>query len=173
MEVVLFDNYEAMAHILIDMAKQISISSLIICKFEDAANSIQALIEYGGLTIKSINICEDDFSGYYDEYIISVTNDMELWAEPAKRNGEYLNFGSDIYDVIFVTGDSSAKVLKDIEKDKCYETYFGELPEEYSEAEEVSGDKEESKTKDGEDFEVAIDDIFDALKNLCKIFDLF
>lgn len=159
MEIVLFDNYDVFAEALIKLAKNAEQTSVIICNHKDAVGMIQALIEQQKLTIESVDITDPEINGYDKEYHVAVTKDMELWVEPAFRDGQYLKSSADI---VFVTGNSNSKAIKDIDSESCYETYIGELPEELlEEAEEV---KEENTEKDEtKKTERTIDDVMNDL----------
>lgn len=159
MEIVLFDNYDVFAEALIKLAKNAEQTSVIICNHKDAVGMIQALIEQQKLTIESVDITDPEVNGYDKEYHVAVTKDMELWVEPAFRDGQYLKSSADI---VFVTGNSNSKAIKDIDSESCYETYIGELPEELlEEAEEV---KEENTEKDEtKKTERTIDDVMNDL----------
>lgn len=144
MDIVLFDNYDLMASALIELAENASTLSAVICKYNDAVNLIQSLIEHGKLDILEILLSHPDIDAYNKEYIISVSPDMELWCEPLDRNNGmgYIKFNADL---VFITGDSNISAIKDINKDICYETYFGKLPEDY-EVEPKEKSKDEEKT---------------------------
>ena len=159
MEIVLFDNYDVFAEALIKLAKNAEQTSVIICNYKDAVGMIQALIEQQKLTIESVDITDPEINGYDKEYHVAVTKDMELWVEPAFRDGHYLKSSADI---VFVTGNSNSKAIKDIDSESCYETYIGELPEEL--LEEVEEVKEENTEKDEtKKTERTIDDVMNDL----------
>ena len=159
MEIVLFDNYDVFAEALIKLVKNAEQTSVIICNYKDAVGMIQALIEQQKLTIESVDITDPEVNGYDKEYHVAVTKDMELWVEPAFRDGHYLKSSADI---VFVTGNSNSKAIKDIDSESCYETYIGELPEELleevEEAEEENTEKDETKKT-----ERTIDDVMNDL----------
>jgi hypothetical protein len=159
MEIVLFDNYDVFAEALIKLAKNAEQTSVIICNYKDAVGMIQALVEQQKLTIESVDITDPEVNGYDKEYHVAVTKDMELWVEPAFRDGHYLKSSADI---VFVTGNSNSKAIKDIDSESCYETYIGELPEEL--LEEVEEVKEENTEKDEtKKTERTIDDVMNDL----------
>lgn len=159
MEIVLFDNYDVFAEALIKLAKNAEQTSVIICNHKDAVGMIQALIEQQKLTIESVDITDPEVNGYDKEYHVAVTKDMELWVEPAFRDGHYLKSSADI---VFVTGNSNSKAIKDIDSESCYETYIGELPEEL--LEEVEEVKEENTEKEeATKTERTIDDVMNDL----------
>lgn len=160
MEIVLFDNYDVFAEALIKLAKNAEQTSVIICNYKDAVGMIQALIEQQKLTIESVDITDPEVNGYDKEYHVAVTKDMELWVEPAFRDGQYLKSSADI---VFVTGNSNSKAIKGIDSESCYETYIGELPEELEEAEEENTEKDET-TKT----ERTIDDVMNDLSLMVK-----
>lgn len=160
MEIVLFDNYDVFAEALIKLAKNAEQTSVIICNYKDAVGMIQALIEQQKLTIESVDITDPEVNGYDKEYHVAVTKDMELWVEPAFRDGQYLKSSADI---VFVTGNSNSKAIKGIDSESCYEIYIGELPEELEEAEEENTEKDET-TKT----ERTIDDVMNDLSLMVK-----
>lgn len=167
MDVVLFDNYEIMAAALVELAQNTKVTSAVVCKYKDAIGLIRAIIGHNEINIKSLGITDPEFNGYEKEYLIDVTSDMELWIEPLDRDDGrgYLKFDADI---IFVTGDSNSGTIKCIkDKDKCYETYFGELPEEYDdeEPEKETEAKEDDCAEISEMFEQALS----LLENICEI----
>ena len=45
---------------------------------------------------------------YDDEYILSINNDYEVFVEPAKRNGKYFNYDS---EVLYIFSDCSSRLI--------------------------------------------------------------
>lgn len=167
MEIVLFDNYDVFAEALIKLAKNAEQTSVIICNYKDAVGMVQALIEQQKLTIESVDITDPEINGYDKEYHVAVTKDMELWVEPAFRDGQYLKSSADI---VFVTGNSNSKAIKGIDSESCYETYIGELPEELEEAEEENTEKDET-TKTERTIEDVMNDLSLMVKCIKFLFD--
>lgn len=166
MEIVLFDNYDVFAEALIKLAKNAEQTSVIICNYKDAVGMIQALIEQQKLTIESVDITDPEINGYDKEYHVAVTKDMELWVEPAFRDGQYLKSSADI---VFITGNSNSKAIKGIDSETCYETYIGELPEELlEEVEEENTEKENTEKDETTKAERTIDDVMNDLSLMVK-----
>ena len=89
----------------------------IIAKYEDARFIIQELL-YHGLDIKSISELSDvDVSGYCDEFCLSIS-DHEIWCEPMKRDGKYINTEA---DTTYVFEDCSSTVLNHLKHSHIYE----------------------------------------------------
>lgn len=98
----------------------------IIAKYSEAKQIIRELI-FIGYDISSIEISDEEFDGYYDEYIISLGMD-KVWCEKFKRSTGYI---TDISTVIFVMDNCSSGVLSHLNSNEIYEVSVGS--EEYSE----------------------------------------
>lgn len=98
-----------------------SINMAIIAKYNGAKEVIKNLLSVG-LDLKSIEIYDEYFNGYCDEYIISVyiepESDPEVWCKPMRRKNGYLKDDSEF---IYVLDNCSSKVLKYLKSEHIYE----------------------------------------------------
>lgn len=92
----------------------------IICKYDTAKVLIAEFIR-SGYGICSLNIHDEEWDGYGDEYIVTVCNIYngdEVYCEPMIRDDRYISCES---NVIYVFDDCSSKLLKFLESDEIYE----------------------------------------------------
>lgn len=97
----------------------------IIAKYEDARRIIKLLLCIG-YDLNSIDIHDDLYNGYTDEYIISIANidgSIEIWCEPMKRGNEYI---TDESSLIYIMDNCSSKVIPYCKGDAVYEVSIGE-----------------------------------------------
>lgn len=97
----------------------------IIAKYDDAKEIIRELLCLG-YDIASLDIHDELWENYYDEYIISVSYDEEsfsVWCEKFKRESGYLNDSS---SVTYVMDNCSSAIFKHIDSKEIYEVYVGE-----------------------------------------------
>lgn len=52
---------------------------------------------------------------YFGEYVLTINDDLQLWCEPAFRDGELFN--SDAF-IAFVDGNCNSKILQNLNKQK-------------------------------------------------------
>ena len=98
----------------------------IIAKYESAKQILKqlAFIDY---TFKSIELHDEMFDNYYDEYIISIDaidNNHEIWCEPMKRSEGYID---DESTISYILDECSSEVLKHCNAQFKYDTYVDEV----------------------------------------------
>lgn len=103
---------------------------LFVCKYDDAKEIIQELLYYD-YSLINVELEEPDFSGYRDEYYISIYND-NIWCEKAKNSKD------DIYllgesDIVLISGDSNSGILKQLDSNVATYEYSldGDCDNEY------------------------------------------
>lgn len=69
----------------------------------------------------SIELHNEEFEGYYDEYLISLTEDG-IYCERAKLKDEYLNIDA---SYVYVLENCNSKILSKIESNHVCEVRFG------------------------------------------------
>lgn len=97
----------------------------IIAKYEEAKEIIRELLCLG-YDVASIDIHDEFWENYYDEYIVSVSNvnnSPSVWCEKFKRETGYIN---DESSVAYVMDNCSSAVFKHINSEEIYEVCVGE-----------------------------------------------
>ena len=97
----------------------------IIAKYEEAKEIIRELLCLG-YDVASIDIHDEFWENYYDEYIVSVSNvndSPSIWCEKFKRKTGYIN---DTPSIAYVMDNCSSAVFKNIESEEIYEVCVGE-----------------------------------------------
>lgn len=84
-----------------------------ITKYDSATVILKELLGYTELTPFLIEISDPSFDGYDKEFIISVSNDDEVFCEKFYRNGKYLSPDD---GVVFVLPDCSDECISHIYK---------------------------------------------------------
>lgn len=96
----------------------------IIAKYEEAKQIIKELICIG-FDLYNINIQDEEYDGYIDEYILSIINidgKDEIWCEPMKRENGY---NSDESTIIYILDNCSSKVISFCNSKIVYEVGIG------------------------------------------------
>lgn len=93
----------------------------IVAKYEEAKEIIKELLCIGHDFV-SIDIHDEDYQGYSDEYLISVSEEG-IYCEKFKRDLGYFTLNSDI---TYVSGNCSSACITFIETKKAYEFVIGE-----------------------------------------------
>lgn len=107
----------------------------IFAKYEQAREIISDLLAYVNVKLDGIILHDESYDGYDDEYVIDVWSDCGITyigCEPAKRNGEYLNFAGSI---CYLLENCNSKILKTCEYDEMYDVVIDEYDEEEFEEE--------------------------------------
>ena len=123
----------------------------IIAKYDEARIIINELIRKD-FNIHSIDLRDEDWEGYVDEYIISLINvgdGNELFCEPMKRDGKYI---PDTSTITYVLGNCSSKVIPYCNGKTVYEVAIGDDEYDKCECSEFDSDKfvMYSKDEDGD-----------------------
>lgn len=134
-----FYDYEKLSIEILEKIKSIDDeyeSVSIIAKYENARKLIQELINFG-CKIVSIDLHEEDYEGYCDEYIVSLGKDNEIWCEQFKRNNEYFN---NISIITYIFDNCSSKVLPHCKSKYLYEISIDDdMNEEDDDIDEYNG----------------------------------
>lgn len=102
----------------------------IIAKYEEAKEIIENLI-VDGFTIHSIDIHDEGWEGYSDEYIITLINvgyGDELFCEPMKRDGKYI---LDDSTIMYILDNCSSNVIPYCKGKTVYEVAVGYEEDEF------------------------------------------
>ena len=103
----------------------------VIGHYEDIEPIIKELARYDDVYFISLEIGLSGVVDYDEEYILSINNDYEVFVEPAKRNGKYFNYDS---EVLYIFSDCSSKLIHcNLNKNaEAYEVdYADEVEEDY------------------------------------------
>lgn len=117
--------------------------------YEVISEVLNYLVKNTNLEMYDINLCPSEINGYYDEYILSVDQDGDIWCQEAKYEGRYFQTEKEI---IFVHSDVNSKFAV---------TNKGQEMIEFEYIDECDGDCEncpladlEDEILDDEDFEI-------------------
>lgn len=111
------DNYDSLEDEFGDIA--------IIAKYDKAKEILRELLCIG-YDVASIDIHDERWENYYDEYIISVSGGKEspsVWCEKFKRKSGYINDNS---SVAYVMDNCSSAIFKYIDSEEIYEVCVSE-----------------------------------------------
>lgn len=128
MERLEFENYKEFACEIadtFDLLEDEFCDVSIIAKYEDAKEIIRELLCLG-YDVASIDIYDEFWENYYDEYIVSVSsvNDsLSVWCEKFKRETGYIN---DESNVTYIMDNCSSAIFKHINSEEIYEVCVGE-----------------------------------------------
>lgn len=98
----------------------------IFSKYGQACDIIKKLLSYDLVKLDNITLCDEQFDGYSDEYIIeiwSIDGITYVGCEPAKRNGKYFNYEG---NVCYLLEDCNSRILKTCNYDEMYDVIIGE-----------------------------------------------
>ncbi len=149
-----FENYEEFAYEIeekFDSLEDEFDDISIIAKYDEAKEIIRELLCLG-YDIASLDIHDELWENFYDEYIISISYVEEspsVWCEKFKRETGYIN---DNPSVAYVMDNCSSAVFKHIDSKKIYEVCVGENDKEIFSSILDTQDSEStyiSRSKDG------------------------
>lgn len=129
MNKIVFDSIEALAECMMTDANK-GDTAYAVCFLDDASELLRELMRFTEVTIGGINITKEEYNGYSKEYFISLDGDMVLDIEPAwHESNEYHNAGYLWFDAekVYIVGEASSTIIKDIDEDKCFEIGFEPL----------------------------------------------
>jgi hypothetical protein len=116
------DIYDLVEYTIKDHSNDISI----IAKYDETRKIIVKFLYHKRYELKDIILNSPDFSGYEDEFVISVINVdgiNEIWCEPMKRNGEYIGIES---KSTYILANCSSSVIKHCsDSEEVYEVIIG------------------------------------------------
>lgn len=121
-----FNTYEDLVDKMIEVA-EMGGSVYAICFIDDANEIVKELLSRDETMIAGINMAPEEYNGYEKEYYISLDADMLVDVEPAWHDkNQYADAGYLWFDAeaVFIVGDANSKIIKDIDKTKCYEIDF-------------------------------------------------
>ncbi len=128
MERLYISSYDALADIMYKKALQ-NETTYAVLFYDEAIELLRHLMKYQEIDINSLDAATGEYNGYYKEYVVSLSYEMQLDIEPAWHEANkyapagYLWIGS--ADVIFIDGDAKSSILKGVEAN-TYEIIVGE-----------------------------------------------
>lgn len=150
MKTISFNNFKDFAHkikdkyhFLADDDKAIAV----IAKYEEARQIIKELLCIGCHIHSIISLEDPEFTGYVDEYIITMTNideEYEIWCEPMKRENDYI---TDDSPITYILANCSSKVIPYCEGKNVYEVSISDNSDEEHDY-VVNGNKVDKETFD-------------------------
>lgn len=126
MEKIIFENHKSLVERMMGDAEK-GDTAYAICFLDDAVEVMRELLKHDGTTVGGINITQEDYNGYSKEYCVSVDGDMIVDVEPAWHEAnEYNPAGYYWFDAekIYIVGEANSAIIKNVEKEKCYEIEF-------------------------------------------------
>lgn len=126
MEKIIFNDYKTLADIMLKSADAGN-TTYVVCFFENAVKLLKELMSFKETTIGGIEIAEENYRGYSKEYYISLGDDYIIDVQPAydknlkDGKGAYYMFEA---EKVFIDGDANSAIIKNIDKNICYEIEF-------------------------------------------------
>lgn len=93
----------------------------IVAKYDEAKEIVKALIQ-SEYDIVSIDIHDESFEGYCDEYVISLTTEG-IYCEKFKRENGYF---TEYSDITYISNECNSACIKHVESDKVFAFGIGE-----------------------------------------------
>lgn len=122
--------------------------------YEVISEVLNYLVKNTNLEMYDINLCPSEINGYYDEYILSVDQDGDIWCQEAKYEDRYFQTEKEI---IFVHSDVNSKFAV---------TNKGQEMIEFEYIDECDGNCENCPLADLEDEKLDNEDFLDIDDNL-------
>lgn len=126
MEKIVFEDYKSLVDRMMEVAEK-GDTAYAVCFFDDAIEVMRELLKHDETTIGGIDIATEEYRGYSKEYYISVDGNMIVDVEPAWHEAnEYNPEGYYWFDAekIFIVGEANSSIIKNVDKNKCYEIEF-------------------------------------------------
>lgn len=126
MEKITFKNHINLVERMMEDAEKGDVAYAV-CFLDDAVEVMRELLKYDGTTVGGIEISQEDYNGYSKEYYVSIDGDMIVDVAPAWHEAnEYNPAGYYWFDAekIYIVGEANSAIIKNIEKEKCYEIEF-------------------------------------------------
>lgn len=106
MEIVKFKDLAELGDYIYNLATDESETVTTVMFREDTLKLFEILLQYEDIDISDIEIWNE--TDYYEEYYISLTDDLQLDIEPVHKYGEIHSAES---DVVLFSGDVSSKII--------------------------------------------------------------
>lgn len=113
---------------------------MFVCKYNDAKEILRELVFYDH-NFKELLLENPEWTGYEDEYYVTIDEDG-VWCKKAKCEDTYLYADG---DVIFISGDSSTKVIPKLNDEAIVYEYSFDEDDEYDDFCECCYDHKEGK----------------------------
>lgn len=170
MEKIIFNDYKTLAEIMYSIADAGDISYTV-CFFDDAVKLLKELMSFEETSVGGIELSDEDYNGYSKEYYISLDDDFIIDVQPAYNKD--LNNGKGAYytfdaEKTFIVGDANSIIIKDIDKDTCYEIEFNteDIEDSYDVLDMILDNAKLVEDADGNPIGIGID-ILALLSALC------
>ena len=122
MEMLTFSSISKLAEYMMNRVadKEFIVATLF---YDKAIELMRCLIGYKEVQIGSIDISDFEYTGYLDEYYISLTDDYTLCIEPALVNNRYLRTDASL---MLIDGDAKHSIVNANSDSECIEIEFKE-----------------------------------------------
>lgn len=122
MEMLTFSSISKLAEYMMNRVadKEFIVATLF---FDKAIELMRCLIGYKEIHIGSIDISDFEYTGYLDEYYISLTDDYTLCIEPALANNKYLRTDASL---MLIDGDAKHSIVDTNCDSECIEIEFND-----------------------------------------------
>lgn len=122
MEMLTFSSISKLAEYMMNRVadKEFIVATLF---FDKAIELMRCLIGYKEVQIGSIDISDFEYTGYLDEYYISLADDYTLCIEPASANNRYLRTDASL---MLIDGDAKHSIVNANSDSECIEIEFKE-----------------------------------------------
>lgn len=161
MEKIVFNDYKTLAEIMYSIADAGDISYTV-CFFDDAVKLLKELMSFDETSVGGIELSDEDYNGYSKEYYISLDDDFIIDVQPAYNKD--LNNGKGAYytfdaEKTFIVGDANSIIIKDMDKDTCYEIEFNteDIEDSYDVLDMILDNAKLVKDADGNPIGIGID----------------
>lgn len=120
MEILKFSSISELAEYMIGRVadKEFIVATLF---FDKATELIRCLLRYDDVHIGSVDISDFEYTGYLDEYYISLTDDYTLCVEPALVDNRYLRTDASL---MLIDGDAKHSIVNVNSDSECVEIEF-------------------------------------------------
>lgn len=120
MEILKFSSISELAEYMISRVadKEFIVATLF---FDKATELIRCLLRYDDVHIGSVDISDFEYTGYLDEYYISLTDDYTLCVEPALVDNGYLRTDASL---MLIDGDAKHSIVNVNSDSECVEIEF-------------------------------------------------
>lgn len=117
MEQLTFNDVTELAEYMIDQVadKHFVTAALF---FDDAKELMRSLLMYDDIEIGTIEISDFEYSGYTDEYYVSLLDDHTLSVEMAFKDNRYLATDA---EVLLIDGDAKYEIVRRNDFSECFE----------------------------------------------------
>ncbi len=122
MELLKFNGYKHLQDFIYDVANHNYVACVVL-SYEKTCELLKELLVADGVSVGSIYLESEDYSGYDREYYVTLDTDLIIdifpaWYQDDNGNGKYLFNEADVY---FIDGDAHSSILSEYKERPCYE----------------------------------------------------